>query len=90
MSFEIVQIYDQLLSRGCKACVCLQGALAILDAKTLHFHTDGHEQKYKCYSCPVYENINLTNPRALESIRHFFLDRNFLNISLEMSFYDFK
>ena len=59
--------------RGVCACGCLAG----LEAEMLQPHTDAHKEEYNCYSSPVYETMNLTNPHALESLRQFFLNTNF-------------
>ena len=71
--------YPEYVHRGC---------LANPDTEMLHSSTEVHKEEHNCYSNPMFENINLTNPHALESIGHFSLKYKFFTISNWKSFYD--
>lgn len=58
-----------------------RGCLANPDTEMPHSSTEVHKEERNCYSNPMFENINLTNPHALESIGHFSLKYKFFTIS---------
>ena len=68
--------------------MCIGDAWQTLIQKCCTPLTEVHKEEHNCYSNPMFENINLTNPHALESIGHFSLKYKFFTISNWKSFYD--